>query len=276
MQPSINNDGNESIAVGYSHPPRIFRRPGEQKMISGYNDSDAPENSVHVPDNTTPNPPSPTEIFQQHGDAVPAPPKYKRTDAEAHQCTCCIPLPPPPPCPPPPPPPDIPDPAKPCNCPPRTYRNPPDVIVAAGNNVTVDESIKQDITTYTVNATPSPVMVDNTTMYGDGVNEPIGVRIFTGSTPGLVPEVTGDNKEKRFLRADGEWTVVDFPVDQSLNPLSNHAVSNSAVCAGLERLDTKIDLVYQSIQPIPLNEIHQIVNPDIPENPLDFDNLHTP
>ena len=145
-------------------------------------------------------------------------------------------------CPGPKPRPKPPKPAPvPCNCPPRTYRNPPDVIVEAGDNIKVDATEAQDITTYTVSAIPVPVKVDPETMYGDGIVEPIGVYEYDGDAPGLVPEAPADSKEKKFLQADGTWVFVDFPVDQALDPASPNAVANGAVCGGLSALNEKIE-----------------------------------
>ena len=106
-----------------------------------------------------------------------------------------------------------PKPAKPCNCPPRVYRNPPDVIVAAGDNVTVEETQGDAQVTYTVSAQvpeQKPVKVDPELMYGDGVKTPLGVYEYDGETAGLVPDAPAE-PENKFLRADGTWQTVEIP-----------------------------------------------------------------
>jgi len=238
MQSNDKNNGIGTVVVGYNHPPRIFRRPGEQGVIPGhYDDGDA----EHVPD-------------------LPVPVGEMLHNAD--KALCPKPRPPKPPKPAP----------VPCNCPPRTYRNPPDVIVDAGENIKVATAETDSVTTYTVSAIPAPVKVDPDTMFGDGVTEPIGVYEYDGDSPGLVPEAPDGTKDKKFLRADGTWEVVDFPVDQALDPNSPNAVSNKAVCAGLSAMDDKINELDEHIQAIPLDEVHGIVDPETPEDPLDFDN----
>ncbi len=106
------------------------------------------------------------------------------------------------------------NPAKPCNCPPRVYRNPPDVIVAPGENVSVDESHDDAQVKYTVNAhipAKEPVKVDPEIMYGDGINEPLGVYDYDGETAGLVPDAPDSDTDKKFLRADGQWGTITIP-----------------------------------------------------------------
>ena len=129
---------------------------------------------------------------------------------------CCKPRPLPPP----------PKPAKPCNCPPRVYRNPPDVIVAAGDNVTVEETQGDAQTTYTVSAQvpeQKPVKVDPELMYGDGVETPLGVYEYDGETAGLVPDAPAE-PENKFLRADGTWQIVEAP-EQSQSDWAQETVT---------------------------------------------------
>lgn len=106
------------------------------------------------------------------------------------------------------------NPAKPCNCPPRVYRNPPDVIVAPGDNITVDETQSDAQVKYIVSANipaKEPVKVDPELMYGDGIEEPLGVYEYDGETAGLVPDAPKDDANKKFLRADGTWQTVEIP-----------------------------------------------------------------
>lgn len=106
------------------------------------------------------------------------------------------------------------NPAKPCNCPPRVYRNPPEVIVAPGENISVDESHDDAQVKYTVNAhipEKEPVKVDPEIMYGDGINEPLGVYDYDGEKAGLVPDAPDSDTDKKFLRADGQWETITIP-----------------------------------------------------------------
>jgi len=133
-----------------------------------------------------------------------SPPNRYKLSSMNH-CRCKKPLPPlPPPV----------NPAKPCNCPPRVYRNPPDVIVAPGENVSVDESHDDAQVKYTVNAhipAKEPVKVDPEIMYGDGINEPLGVYDYDGEKAGLVPDAPDSDTDKKFLRADGQWGTITIP-----------------------------------------------------------------
>ena len=108
-------------------------------------------------------------------------------------------------------------------------------------------------------------------MYGDGVTVPIGVHEYVGNKPGLVPGSPDGDKGDKYLRADGTWSLIEHPVDQELDPESANAVSNKAVCAGLSAVDVKINELDKHIQAIPLDEVHGIINPETPEEPLDFD-----
>ena len=126
-------------------------------------------------------------------------------------------MPPPPPPPPPRPRPDC----IPCtDCPPKIYRNPPDVIVKAGKNVTVDTDSGTDVTEYTVNAKMGHVVIDDDSadfIYGDGTEEnPLGINDFEGATarkdgkPGVVPAPGIEDKDS-FLKGDGTWAPIVIP-----------------------------------------------------------------
>lgn len=130
------------------------------------------------------------------------------------RCNC---MPPPPPPPPPRPRPDC----IPCtDCPPKIYRNPPDVIVKAGKNVTVDTDSGTDVTEYTVNAKFGHVVIDDDSadfIYGDGTEEnPLGINDFEGATarkdgkPGVVPAPGIEDKDS-FLKGDGTWAPIVIP-----------------------------------------------------------------
>ena len=85
------------------------------------------------------------------------------------------------------------------------------MIVAAGDNVTVEETQGDAQTTYTVSAQvpeQKPVKVDPELMYGDGIDTPLGVYEYDGETAGLVPDAPAE-PENKFLRADGTWQVVE-------------------------------------------------------------------
>ena len=237
MQPNDNNNGIGTVAVGYNMPPRVFRRPGEQGAISGhFGEEDTP----------APDMPVPVDVMVHNAERLACRRK---------------------PCPPPPPPPPGPRP-EPCNCPPRIYHNPADVNVVAGDHITVESTTADDITTYTVGAVPFKVNVDTDIMYGDGVDRPIGVYEYEGDESGLVPGAPQGPHDNMYLRADGEWVMVD----QSLDPTSGNSVSNGAVCGGLDTLDAKIDDLDGKIQPIPEEIIHEVVDPSEPSESLDFDN----
>ena len=100
------------------------------------------------------------------------------------------------------------------------YRNPPDVIVAPGENVSVDESHDDAQVKYTVNAhipDKEPVKVDPEIMYGDGINEPLGVYDYDGEKAGLVPDAPDSDTDKKFLRADGQWETITIPEQVQAN-----------------------------------------------------------
>lgn len=137
-----------------------------------------------------------------------------------HHAGCCGPWIPPPPFPPPfPPPPPGPEPEPECECPPKIYRNPPDVIVAAGDYIAVETDTTDTVTTYTVSGTPVPISVDPESadiLYGNGTPEtPLGVDLFAGATadepglPGAVP-APGAGDDGKFLRGDGTWATADI------------------------------------------------------------------
>ena len=90
------------------------------------------------------------------------------------------------------------------------------MIVAAGDNVTVDETQGDAQVTYTVSAqvpVQKPVKVDPDLMYGDGVETPLGVYEYDGETAGLVPDAPVE-PENKFLRADGKWATITTPEDE--------------------------------------------------------------
>ena len=95
-------------------------------------------------------------------------------------------------------------------CPPKIYRNRPDVTVLPGDHVTVDRSEDYDGTEFTVNAMPFAVSVDPESadaVYGDGTpGDPLGVYEFgtERGKPGVVPGASAQ-EEGLFLRGDGEW-----------------------------------------------------------------------
>lgn len=133
------------------------------------------------------------------------------------------------------------------SCPPKIYRNPPDVILEAGRNITLDVeqgdfawtytvstdadrvevlpgdhvTVKKELTdegaNFTVGAVQFPVRIDEESsdvLYGNGTpGNPLGVYDFTGATrvddgkPGAVPAPSAGDQEK-FLRGDGNWATV--------------------------------------------------------------------
>lgn len=136
-----------------------------------------------------------------------------------HRAGCCGPFVPVCPCPPPPPPPD---PQPEWGCPPKIYRNPPDVEVKAGEHITVGKEIGEDndLVTYTVNSVQWPVKIDEASedvLYGDGTpGNPLGVYDFVGATdssdgkPGTVP-APAKNEREYYLRGDGTWAPIVIP-----------------------------------------------------------------
>lgn len=155
----------------------------------------------------------------------------------AGPCGCCPPAPGP-----------EPEPEPPGSCPPKIYRNPPDVELVAGRNieldvdkgdlvwtytvstdadmvevlpgdhVTVSKELTDDGANYTVGAVQFPVVVDGEStevVYGDGTpGNPLGVYDFSGATAvangraGAVPGPGTEDREK-FLCGDGTWKDVD-------------------------------------------------------------------
>lgn len=55
------------------------------------------------------------------------------------------------------------------------------------------------------------VNVDPEIMYGNGVEEPLGVYEYNGETAGLVPDAPDSDTDKKFLRADGQWGTITIP-----------------------------------------------------------------
>ena len=116
------------------------------------------------------------------------------------------------------PPPDV-DPDPPRGCPPKIYRNPPDIDVRGGEHITVERQDSGDnsITIYTVNSSQWPVAIDDASadvLYGDGTpGNPLGVYDFAGATaendgkPGTVPAPAKGEREF-FLKGDGTWSEV--------------------------------------------------------------------
>lgn len=135
-----------------------------------------------------------------------------------HRAGCCGPF--VPACPPPPPP--QPEPQPEWGCPPKIYRNPPEVEVKAGEHITVDKEILPDnsVASYTVNSVQWPVKIDEASedvLYGDGTPEnPLGVYDFIGATasedgkPGTVPAPAKQEREY-FLKGDGTWEPIVIP-----------------------------------------------------------------
>lgn len=136
-----------------------------------------------------------------------------------HRAGCCGPF--VPACPPGPPPPD-PEPQPEWGCPPKIYRNPPEVEVKAGEHITVDKEVLPDntIASYTVNSVQWPVKIDPASeevLYGDGTpGNPLGVYDFIGATgtengkPGTVPAPAVSEREY-FLKGDGTWAEIVIP-----------------------------------------------------------------
>ena len=124
------------------------------------------------------------------------------------------------------------NPAKPCNCPPRVYRNPPDVILEAGDNIKLDETQGDQQVTYKISAVipdKEPVKVDPEIMYGDGVNTPLGVYDYDGNKPGLVPQAPPVGPKPKYLADDGTWKTIDIPVQQQADWASEDAQSSSYI-----------------------------------------------
>ena len=159
----------------------------------------------------------------------------------ARDCGCC------PPGPYHPMPGPGPDPDPEGSCPPKIYRNPPDVVLEAGRNIELEVdkgdlvwtytvstdadrvdvlpgdhvTVRKELTdtgaNYTVGAVQFPVIVDGESsevLYGDGTpGNPLGVYDFTGATankdgkPGAVPAPSAGDQGK-FLRGDGNWATV--------------------------------------------------------------------
>jgi hypothetical protein len=140
--------------------------------------------------------------------------------------------------------------SKPCPCPPRVYRNPPDVELVAGRNIdlqvdkgdtvwkytvsseadkvnvlpgehiAVQRETTDDGADFTIDAVQFPVKIDGDStdvLYGDGTPEnPLGVYDFVGATdssdgkPGTVPAPAISEREY-YLRGDGTWAPIVIP-----------------------------------------------------------------
>ena len=150
-----------------------------------------------------------------------APPsRYKLSSMNHCRCKPLPPLPPPV------------NPAKPCNCPPRVYRNPPDVILDAGDNIKLDKTEGDQQVTYKISAVipdKEPVKVDPEIMYGDGVNTPLGVYDYDGDKPGLVPQAPPVGPKPKYLADDGTWKTIDIPVQQQADWASEDVHSSSYI-----------------------------------------------
>ena len=104
------------------------------------------------------------------------------------------------------------------SCPPKIYRNPPDVEIDPGQNITVERYEGNTVYHYTINAVQFPVVIDTESedvLYGDGRPEnPIGVYDFSGATSvadgkaGAVPAPEISDRDK-FLKGNGEWADVE-------------------------------------------------------------------
>jgi hypothetical protein len=126
-----------------------------------------------------------------------------------------------------------------------------------------------------------PIVVKEGVFTDDDGSERNGYRITINDMTGATDSVDGKagsvpapkaGEESKFLRGDGTWSFIEHPIDQELDPESANAVSNKAVCAGLSAVDGKINELDEHIQAIPLDEVHGIIDPETPEDPLDFDN----
>lgn len=164
-----------------------------------------------------------------------------------HRAGCCGPFVPVCPCPPPPPPPD---PQPEWGCPPKIYRNPPEIEVKAGEHITVDKEIGKDnvIATYTVNSVQWPVKIDEASedvLYGDGTPEnPLGVYDFVGATassdgkPGTVP-APAKNEREYYLRGDGTWSPIVIP-EQAQSDWAEESELSPAFIRNKPDIDAKI------------------------------------
>lgn len=134
------------------------------------------------------------------------------------------------------------------------------MILEAGDNIKLDKTQGDQQVTYKISAVipdPEPVKVDPEIMYGDGVNTPLGVYVYDGDSPGLVPRAPAPSQEPKYLAGDGTWTAFD----QSVDAESGNAVTGKAVAAELSILNVKIDTLFDSVTPVPISEVIAIVNP---------------
>ena len=163
-----------------------------------------------------------------------------------HRAGCCGPF--VPVCPPSPPPKPEPQPS--WGCPPKIYRNPPEVEVKAGEHITVDKEILPDnsVASYTVNSVQWPVKIDEASedvLYGDGTPEnPLGVYDFVGATdssdgkPGTVP-APAKNEREYYLRGDGTWSPIVIP-EQAQSDWAEESELSPAFIRNKPDIDAKI------------------------------------
>ena len=230
----------------------------------------------------------------------------------------CKPLPPPPPLPPlppPPPPPPLPpplppppvNPPKPCNCPPREYRNPPDVELIAGRNIDLQVD-KDDVvwkytvsseadkinvlpgdhiavrrkTTdvgadFTIDAVQFPVKIDGDSsdaLYGDGTpDNPIGIYDFVGATaqddgkPGAVPAPAKGDRNY-YLKGDGKWSPIEFP-EQVQSDWNEKSTASPAYILNKPDIDA---MVLGATTEVIAGDNTQVVHT---EDPTDHHNVYT-
>lgn len=100
----------------------------------------------------------------------------------------------------------------------------------------------------------------------------VGPTSQSAAIPGFVPGATRAETEK-FLRGDGTWATAITTVDQEVNPDSPNAVSGKAVAAALGSLDDKVTELFDSIKPVPIADVGNIVQlePGDAVDPLAFD-----
>lgn len=97
---------------------------------------------------------------------------------------------------------------------------------------------------------------------------------FVGATEsddgsyGFVPAPKIGEQDK-YLRGDGNWTAFD----QSVDAESDNAVTGKAVAAALGSLDDKVTELFDSIKPVPIADIENIVQlePGDGERTIPFD-----
>ena len=97
---------------------------------------------------------------------------------------------------------------------------------------------------------------------------------FVGATEsddgsyGFVPAPKSGDQDK-YLRGDGTWTSFD----QSVDAESDNAVTGKAVAAALGSLDDKVTELFDSIKPVPIADVENIVQlePGDGEREIPFD-----